>query len=185
MILNKTLFLSLIVLLPAGLLAQSKLFSKEAGVSFFSKTALENIEAQNNKGLCVWDIGTGQFEFLVLIKGFQFDRALMQEHFNENYMESDKYPKAGFKGNIMVDKKLLLQPNIKFQAQVSGLLTIHGVSKQISITANIKISNGIISLQAVFNVNPADYRITIPAIVADKINKNISINVSVPEFKKL
>ena len=165
--------------------AQSKLYSKDARVSFFSKTAMENIDAQNNKALCIWDTGSGQLEFSVLIKGFEFDRALMQEHFNENYMESDKFPKASFKGNMVTDKKLLLQANTNFTSQATGTLTIHGVSKQITVPVNFIIKNGKISSQVNFTVQPPDYKISIPAIVADKINKQIKISVSVPEYKNL
>ena len=110
--------------------AQSKLYSKDARVSFFSKTAMENIDAQNNKALCIWDTGSGQLEFSVLIKGFEFDRALMQEHFNENYMESDKFPKAVFKGVLVVATSFSLQANGTYNVSAEGMLTIHGVSKK-------------------------------------------------------
>jgi hypothetical protein len=181
----KMLYLMLAHLLCIAVNAQAKLYSKEAKISFFSKTAMENVEAQNKRALCVWDTATGQLEFSVLIKGFEFDRALMQEHFNENYMESDRFPKAAFKGELILkDKQSLLTDN-NFKAQANGILTIHGVSKQVAVPVNISVKNGVIGSSAEFSVRPPDYKISIPAIVADKINKEIRISVLVPVYKKL
>ena len=175
----------LLLFFQTAVYAQAKLYSKEAKISFFSKTALENIVAQNNKALCVWDTASGQFEFSVLIKGFEFDRALMQEHFNENYMESDKFPKAFFKGKLKSDKSVFLQNENSYSASADGILTIHGVSKQISVPVNITGKNGLISSKANFSVLLADYKISVPSIVADKINQRINISVLVPAYKKL
>lgn len=180
--------LSIIILLLFflhGVNAQDKLYSKDAKVSFHSKTAMENIDAVNNKGLCIWNTATGELEFSVLIKGFQFDRALMQEHFNENYMESDKFPKAVFKGTLNSEKSLSLQKSNTYQVNAEGMLTIHGVSKKISVPVNIISKDGIISANTNFQVLVKDYGISIPAIVANKIDKQISISTSVPAFKKL
>ncbi|MGB4845631.1 MAG: YceI family protein [Ferruginibacter sp.] len=165
--------------------AQTRLYSKEARISFFSKTAMENIVAQNNKALCVWDIASSRIEFSVLIKGFEFDRALMQEHFNENYMESDKYPKAYFKGTIKSETALVLQGDKSYSVKAVGVLTIHGVSKEMIIPATITCKDGVISSRADFTVQPSDFKISIPSIVADKINKQISISVLVPAYKNL
>lgn len=146
---------------------------------------MENILAQNNKALCVWDTASGQFEFSVLIKGFEFDRALMQEHFNENYMESDKFPKASFKGKLKTDKSFALQTDNNYSATAEGILTIHGVSKQVVVPATVSSKNGIISSKANFSVLLTDYNITVPSIVADKINQRINISIIVPAYKKL
>src|SRR5690349_23750589 len=81
--------------------AQDKFFTKSGQVTFSSKTSLENIEAHNKSVTCVLDVKTGNLQFAVLMKGFEFEKALMQEHFNENYVESHKYPKAEFKGQIV------------------------------------------------------------------------------------
>ncbi len=165
--------------------AQNRLYSNDAKISFFSKTALENIEAENKRALCVWDTATGKLEFSVLIKGFEFDRALMQEHFNENYMESDKFPKAFFKGTLKSDKPMKLLMDNSYMAKADGMLTIHGVTKQVSVLVTISSKNGKISSAAVFSVLLSDYNISIPTIVADKINKSIRIAVAVAEYKKL
>ena len=165
--------------------AQSKLYSNEAKISFFSKTVLENIVAENKRALCVWDTATGKLEFSVLIKGFEFDRALMQEHFNENYMESDKYPKAFFKGIIKNGKPFQLQTDNSYTVNAEGILTIHGVSKQVTVPVTISSKNGKISSAAGFTVLLSDYNISVPSIVSDKISKEISISVSVPVYQKL
>ena len=88
------------ILLSSSLFAQDKYFTKTGKISFFSKAIIENIEAHNRSVTCVLDTKTGNLQFSVPIKGFEFEKALMQEHFNENYAESDKFPKSTFKGTI-------------------------------------------------------------------------------------
>jgi YceI-like domain. len=80
--------------------AQDKYFTKSGKISFYSKSSLENIEAHNKSVTCVLDTKTGNLQFAILMKGFEFEKALMQEHFNENYVESHKFPKADFKGQV-------------------------------------------------------------------------------------
>jgi hypothetical protein len=165
--------------------AQTKLFTKTGTISFKSKTAMENIEAVNNKVLSVWDITNGNIEFSLLVKGFEFDRALMQEHFNENYLESDKYPKAIFKGVVENSKNILLTTNNNYSVKVTGALTMHGVTKQITLPVSIKVKNGEVNATAAFSIVPQDYDIKIPGLVADKINKKIDILITVPAYKML
>lgn len=180
---QKIVFTILLLFWHFGISAQARLYCKEARISFFSKTAMENIVAQNNKALCVWDTATDKYEFSVLIKGFEFDRALMQEHFNENYMESDKYPKAAFKGVLRPENSISLRGNGSYKVTAVGILTIHGVSKPVSLPATILVNNGMISSRANFTVLLSDYKIVVPAIVSDKINRQISISVFVPSYK--
>ena len=165
--------------------AQQKLFTKTGMVVFFSKAPIENIEAKSNKLLSVWETSSGKMEFPVLMKGFEFEKDLMQEHFNENYVESDKYPKATFKG-IMEDKKSIsLDTDGNYPVKVNGIFTLHGVAKQITVPANIQVKNKIISASATFAIQLADYKIKIPAIVADNISKRILINITVPFYQSL
>ncbi|MEK7253941.1 MAG: YceI family protein, partial [Bacteroidota bacterium] len=89
----------LLLFFAQGIQAQ-KYFTREGKITFVSDAAMEKIEAVTNSATSVIDMATGAVEFAVLIKGFQFKKALMQEHFNENYMESSKFPKATFKGKI-------------------------------------------------------------------------------------
>jgi len=158
--------------------AQNRLITKAATISFYSKAPMENIEATNKSGISVIDKNTGQLEFSVLLKGFNFERALMQEHFNENYVESDQFPKAGFKGKITDQTKVNFAKDAIYNVPITGILTLHGVSKEITTTAaTITIRNGITEGEAAFNINVADFNIKIPSIVKDKIAKTVKITV--------
>ena len=105
----KKIVIAILLMLAIQSQAQERLLCRNASVKFFSKMPLENIEAVNNQGLSVIDLKTGNIEFSVLLKGFIFPNALMQEHFNENYMESDKFPKSTFKGKITNHDKINFQ----------------------------------------------------------------------------
>lgn len=161
-----------------------KYFTREGKVSFFSKAPLEDIEAQNDKATAVIDFSTGEMEWAVLIKAFKFEKALMQEHFNENYMESSKFPKAIFKGKFQDYKKIDFNKDGTWQYTVSGSLTIHGVSQEISAPVTITTKNSEISGSSQFSVKVQDYEIEIPAIVRDKIAKEINVKVE-SDFQSL
>jgi hypothetical protein len=179
------LIISIFMLMLSGsaVMAQPKYFTKTGKISFFSKAPMENIEAVNNKVVSVWDVSSGQLEFAVLMKGFEFAKALMQEHFNENYVESDKYPKAVFKGSIENSKAISLNTDNVVTVNVSGLLTVHGITNPVNTTAVITVKNGIISATSNFNITLADYGISIPSIVSDKISKKIAIAVIIPAYE--
>jgi YceI-like domain len=172
-------------LLQVSTNAQNKLFTKTGSISFFSKTNLENISARNNKVFVVWELISGKIEFSVLMKGFEFEKALMQEHFNENYVESDKYPKATLKAVIENSSSISLTTDKSYTVKVNGTLTMHGVTKPISTTATIKVKDGVASATAMLPVLLADYNIKIPTVVADNINKKIDILITIPAFKPL
>lgn len=169
----------------SALLAQ-KYFTREGKVSFFSDAKIEKIEAQNKTATSVYDAETGKLEFAVLIKGFQFEKALMQEHFNENYMESDKFPKATFKGNIGDFKSVNLSKDGVYPVKVKGQLTIHGVTKDVETEGKFTVKGGVITATSSFTVAIADYNIQIPAVVRDNIAKTVKIDISAPlqELKK-
>jgi len=155
-----------------------KYFTKSGTISFFSKTDMENIDATSKSAVCVLDAATGKMEWSVLIKGFQFEKALMQEHFNENYMESDKFPKAIFKGSIQNFAKINLGTNGKHKVIVDGDLTIHGVTKKISTSGTLEIKDGKVVTASEFDITIADYGISIPNLVKDNIAKTLKISVS-------
>src|SRR6188472_303274 len=111
--------------------AQSRYFTKNARVFFDASSSLEKIDAINDKSTSVIDLSTGQIEFGVLMKAFLFERALMQEHFNENYIESDKFPKALFKGTIADASSIDKSKDGTYPVKVKGTLTLHGVTKEI------------------------------------------------------
>lgn len=173
---NFLLIFAVIIFSNVTMSAQ-KYFTKTGVISFFSDTPIEKIEAHNKSTNCVLDIATGKIEFGVLVKGFQFEKALMQEHFNENYMESSKFPKASFKGQIDNYSKIDPAKNGKTTVKVSGDLTIHGVTKKITTDAVINVVNGKIDADAQFNILVADYNISIPALVKDQIAKSVKVKV--------
>lgn len=172
------LMLALLPLLSVSLQAQ-KYFTRDGHVSFFSDTPMEKIEAHNHKASSVLDVATSRIEFAVLIQAFQFEKALMQEHFNENYMESDKYPKATFKGQIVDPSAVNFSRSGSYNVQVKGQLTIHGVTKEVTAPAVIKVQGGQVSATSTFNVAVADYNISVPALVRDNIARNVRIDVAV------
>jgi electron transfer flavoprotein alpha subunit len=165
--------------------AQTKLFTKTGTISFFSKTNIENISARNNKVLAVWELASGKIEFSVLMKGFEFEKALMQEHFNEDYVESDKYPKAILKAVMENSNTIVLTADKTYAVKINGTLSMHGVTKPVSTIATIKVKDGIASASAVLPILLADYNIKIPAVVADNISKKIDISINIPSFKSL
>ncbi len=164
--------------LGVQVMSAQKYFTKTGHISFYSDTPLEKIEGHNKSSNCVLDVATGKLEVATLVKGFQFEKALMQEHFNENYMESDKFPKAVFKGQIDNYSKLDISKNGKVTVKVSGDLTMHGVTKKVTTDAVVSINNGKIIADASFNVLLADFNIKIPALVKDQIAKSLKIKVA-------
>ena len=113
-----------------GLLSQ-KYFTRDGKITFLSEAPIETIEATNSKATSVIDISSGKIEFAVLIKAFHFEKALMQQHFNENYMESSKFPKATFKGKIDSVGQVDFGKDGTYEIMVSGDMTIHGICKPI------------------------------------------------------
>ena len=176
----KTALLALILTVSApSLQAQGRYFTRNGNVTFNSGTALEKIEGVNHKAASVLDAGSGQIEMNVLIKAFEFDRALMEDHFNENYMESEKYPKATFKGTIVNNKDITYGKNGPVTFQVKGDITIHGVTKPISVNATGEIKDNKIAVKSSFEVTLADFNIEIPGLVKDKIDKQAKIVMDV------
>jgi len=174
----KKLILVLIIILTGSqvIFGQSYL-TKNGKISFFSKTDLENIDAVNNQVVSVITPQTGSIAFSVLINGFLFKKALMQEHFNENYMESAKDPKAGFKGTITDLSKVNFTTDGSYNITVTGDLSIHNVTNKITLPAVIIVKSGKISASTSFKVKLDDYKISVPKIVESNISKTIEIKV--------
>jgi len=175
---KRVLFTVYILFMSVIATSAQKYFTKTGNVSFEAGTALEDIVATNKTAASVLDAATGQVEFAVLIKGFEFRRALMQEHFNENYMESSKYPKASFKGMIINIQAVSFQKAGNYPITVKGTLEIHGVKKEITTNGSLKVSGTTIQALAKFPVIISDYKITIPGIVRDKIAKTATVSVN-------
>jgi polyisoprenoid-binding protein YceI len=158
---------------------QSKYMTRAGHISFFSASIMEDIEARNDKVAAVFDLGTGQIAFSVPIHDFQFKRTLMQEHFNENYMESDKFPKATFTGQLLNTAQVLKQlPNTTQTVEAEGNLTMHGVTHKAIVTGTLQLRDGQLVVFAYFNVAPADFSIDIPLLVREHIAKSVSVRVN-------
>src|ERR1700722_8065725 len=158
--------------------AFSQLYSTRAGlIGFYSKTALEDIVGENNQVYAIIDAGKKNLAFAALLKGFVFPKELMQEHFNENYVESDKYPKATFTGVYTGDVQV--GKDGVYKVMVKGNLTLHNTTKAIEAPATIEVKNGHLLGQAEFKVKPEDFNINIPSLVRDKIDKEMNVKVNV------
>ena len=131
----------------------------------------------NNEIASALNTATGDIAFAVLVKSFHFERALMEQHFNENYMESDKMPKAIFKGKIIDFSAIDFNKEGVYAVNAEGQMTIHGVTQKISISGNIIIKAGLPQVLAKFNLAPKDYNIKIPGLVADKIASTMTVSV--------
>ena len=153
--------------------------SKKGHIRFYSHTSIEDIEAHNYQVLSTLDILSGDIGFIVPVKEFEFKIALMQQHFNENYMESDKFPEARFTGRILNVKAVSFGKPGVYPVVVTGDLTIKGVTKSIRTSGTIEIKTGGIMAKAIFIVSPADFNIIIPRIMQNNIAREIEVNVEV------
>lgn len=157
--------------------AQDKYFTKNGKINFYSVAPLEDIEAKHKSAVAVLDTKTGTLQFSALIKGFEFENEEMQQHFNEDYLESDKFPKSEFKGQIINNAAVNYQKPGTYPVQVRGTLSIRGVSKEVQTPGTIKVDGDGLKAAATFNVQVADYNIKIPSLVKDKIAKSVKITI--------
>jgi polyisoprenoid-binding protein YceI len=157
--------------------AQDKYMTKTGHIRFYSHTPMEDIDGNNHQAGSIFDVKTGEIVFNALIKSFEFSRALMQEHFNENYMESDKIPNAKFKGQVLNIKDVDLKKDGDYPVDVKGDLNIHGVVKNVTVKANLQVKGGKLTGTSKFNVTPGDYNIIIPSVVREKIAKELEVTV--------
>lgn len=179
-------FCVLFSLLTMQGMSQERYFTRNGKVSFYSDAPAEKIEAHNAQATSVMDVTTGNFEFAVLMKAFEFEKALMMEHFHENYAESDKYPKSVFKGSITNMATVNLLKDGKYPVQYKGAMTLHGVTKEISGSGTLEVKGGKIITNSTFMIPLADYNIQIPALVKDKVAKEVKIvvNAAYDKFNK-
>ncbi|MCX6251600.1 MAG: YceI family protein [Bacteroidetes bacterium] len=166
----------------AGTIAQTYI-TKNGNIRFSSDASMEKNESVNQQVYAALNATTGDFVFKVLIKSFQFKNALMQEHFNENYMESDKYPNGTFVGKISNIADVTLNKDGIYYVKVEGKLTIHGVTKDIQIKGTLEVTGGKVTGKSDFFIQLTDYKITVPNAVVQKLSNTIEITVSVPMEK--
>ena len=154
-----------------------KHFTKTGHIWFYSHAPLEDITAHNYQVSSVLNTESGGLAFKVTMTGFQFEKKLMQEHFNEKYIESDKFPESTFDGKITNLSEIDFTKDGTYKALVEGNLTIHGITKPVKAEGTIEVKGGKISAKSTFQIVVADYEITIPAAVKDNIAKTIDIHV--------
>lgn len=173
---KKLSLLFCICLLTLAVKAQNIFISKNTAVSFFSSTVVEDIEGKSTTGNSVLDIQSKNIIFKVSNTSFQFQKKLMQEHFNENYIESDKYPFSLFKGKIKEDVDLTKDGT--YNVTVAGNLSIHGVEKAYESKATLVVEKGVITAKTVFKVKIEDHQIKVPTLVFKNIAEFVEVRVS-------
>jgi polyisoprenoid-binding protein YceI len=171
------LFVLTMLLATFQLASAQRYICKDGHIWFYSHTPVEDIEAHNNNVVSILNVPTGDLAIELLVKSFEFKKALMQEHFNEEYLESDKFPKASFKGKITNIDQIDLKKDGTYSANVSGELTMHGVTNTIKTTGTLVVKNGSVNGKSTFIISPKDYNIEIPSIVEKNIAKEIEVNV--------
>ncbi|MFY0602656.1 MAG: YceI family protein [Flavobacteriaceae bacterium] len=178
----KKLIIYIICFVSFSLSAQ-KYYTKTGSTELkASVAAFEPVEATNKSTSVVLKADTGEIAALLFIKAFRFKVALMEEHFNENYMDSDKFPKGTFKGNIKDFN--LAEVTDKKKYKISGTLTVRGIKKEIETMGVFSKKDGKLYLKATFAVKPQDFDIKIPSIVRKKIAESINLNLDYELIEK-
>jgi polyisoprenoid-binding protein YceI len=174
----KIVVLTVFSLFLGNALFAQKMSTRSGEIKFeASMPALEEVAATNKTASCILDEATGDFVALALVKAFKFKAPLMEEHFNENYIESTKYPKATFKGKILnFDTKKLTATKTDYDLE--GDLTMHGVTKKVKTKISLSLNAGKVTAISNFTVKPVDYKIEIPSIVKSKIAENVKVTLN-------
>jgi len=173
----KKSFIALIILSSQICYAQ-KYKSTSGTIKFYSEELLEDITAINTKVRSVFDSESGQIVFSLPITGFTFEKSLMREHFNEKYLESEKYPKSTFKGKITGYKANQLNPEV----WAEGELEIHGTKQNIRVAGNLDFRKESVILHCVFMIKLVDYQVKVPELMFQKIAEEIEVTIDI-EYK--
>ena len=169
--------LIIIILVISGIqpFFAQRMIDQHVEVIFFSEAPLEDIKAVNKQAMAVLDRETGHVAVSMLIRGFQFDKSLMQEHFNDNYMESDKFPKATFTGEILNYDPDSLISSEAIKRIVAGELTIHGVTRPLNAAVTFNLINDEVHVKTTFDVRLSDHEIKIPTLVIKNIAEEVEV----------
>ncbi len=168
--------LCLMIGFSTSILAQQTYLTKDGEVTFFSKAPLEDIEAINHKVSAAMDLSTKEIIVKMNMVDFNFDKSLMQEHFNENYIESEKYPTGIYQGTMITDADLSVDGN--YVINTSGEITIHGVTKPLQTEVQITVAGGAIEANTKFKIKTADHKIKIPRLVIKNIAEVIDVTAN-------
>ena len=161
-----------------GAFGQSRYIDRAGKASFFSEAPLEDIEAHSQQALSILDVGSGDIAASVLMRSFNFRKSLMEEHFNENYVESDKYPKATFKGKVKNISEVDIKKDGNYTLDITGEMTLHGVTQPVTVKAEAVVSKGALRAKAVFPLTVKDFKIKIPRLVVNNIAEVVEVTVS-------
>lgn len=172
----KYILVTLLFLSISPSVSAQRVFLATGGMAyFFSETPLENIEAKSQSLTGVLTTGSNKILFNVPMRTFKFDKSLMEEHFNEKYVESEKYPKAAFKG--VINETIDWSRDTVVAITATGTFDLHGVTKEITEKGTLKIVGDKINLVVAFNITLADYKIRIPKVVTTNIAEVIRVNI--------
>lgn len=172
----KKILFTLIALAGIAGAVQAQLFNTStAQIDFYSKTPVEDIEAHSKNAVVILDTKTNNVVFQVQNTSFVFPNKLMQEHFNEKYIESEKFPKSQFSGKI--NETIDFTKDGSYDVTVTGKLTVHGVAQDRTMNGKVSIKGGAIQLTTDFKVKVADHKIQIPTLVMAKIAEEVNVHV--------
>lgn len=151
-----------------------KLVSNQSQVRFFSKAAIEDIKAENSKSASIFNVGTGDIVFSIPIKDFEFDKSLMKQHFNEKYMDSDKFPKASFSGKVFGYDPAATGEQ---KTIAKGKLSIHGIERDVEIPGTLEWTGDKLVARSVFKVKLQDHKIKIPKMLWQNIAEDVEVTI--------
>ncbi len=172
-------FLLVIIFLVGTCAAEAQRYIDRSGkASFFSSAPLEDIEANSEQVVAILDIGSGEIAASMLMRSFNFRKSLMEEHFNENYVESHTYPKATFKGKITNLAAFASKEDGNYTLNIDGEVTLHGVTKPLQVQADARVAQGRIHAQTKFPLTVADFGIKVPRLVTNNIAEVVEVSVS-------
>jgi len=156
-----------------------KYMTRTGKISFDASTPTspEKIDGKNNEVACLLDTKTGDVVFQLQVKGFKFEKQLMEEHFNEKYMESDRFPKSTFNAKITNLSEINFGKDGTYNATVAGKMNMHGQDKEITATGTITVAGNKIKISAKFKAKLDDFKIVVPNLVADKVAKEALVTV--------
>tara|TARA_Y100001968_G_scaffold306407_1_gene323222 strand:- start:772 stop:1365 length:594 start_codon:yes stop_codon:yes gene_type:complete len=174
---KRLLFFVITSFFVLSLSSQDKYITRSGHVSFVSETPLENITGINDHVSSILDVDNGAIVLQMKIISFEFEKALMQEHFNEKYMESEKYPKSTFSGTIDDWQNINLTEGKMVDVAVEGVIEIHDVKKVITANGTLQLNNGSINLRSNFSLKVADFNIKVLSVVRDKVAKRVDVSV--------
>lgn len=173
---KKLLFASLLSLCVSGFYSQ--IFKAKDGttlIHFYSKSPLEDIDAANKGAVIVLNTNSGDLQVRVTIQNFKFKNGLMEEHFNENYLESTKFPNCVFKGKI--NEKVDFTADGENKVTVTGKMEMHGVTKDVTINGTLTKKGPEVLIDSKFQIKVADYDIKVPSLYVKNIAEIVDVTI--------